>query len=210
MATAIALGKQSAEVYPTGRLLFHAPPDFETPIKPISALVAATVLWLSFTLLELVEVVEDNERPSGLGYIPVDEGETRHEHRETRDSAGSGSGVELTTGKTEDLYLFFCRTEVEFGIGLALLVEWTVYWKQALFVLFFPIPLSSKELVLLTGSYIVIVAGLTALALQLLVSLGLHLLRNGCNVIGEDVWGARTGQWAFRGMIKLEEEDTTW
>jgi hypothetical protein len=84
--------------------------------------------------------------------------------------------------------LFFCRTEVEFGIGLALLIEWTgefstcplgraytgsirirdgpkpssliqygshepqlligftVYWKQALFVLFFPIPLSSKDL----------------------------------------------------------------
>jgi hypothetical protein len=63
---------------------------------------------------------------------------------------------------------------------------------------------------LLAGSYIVIVAGLTALSFQLLVPLGLHLFRNGCNVISEDVWGARTGQWAFRGMIKLEVEETSW
>lgn len=64
--------------------------------------------------------------------------------------------------------------------------------------------------VLLKVSYIVIIAGLTTLSLQLLVSLALHLFRNGCNVISEDVWGARTGQWALRGTIKLEEAETSW
>lgn len=123
MAGAITLGAQNAQTYPAGRLLLHAPPDFEAPIKPMSALVAATILWLSFTLLELVDVVEDSDPASGLGFIQTEEYQIQHEHTVTR--VGANPGAELLTGKTEDLCLFFCRTEVEFGIGLALLIEWT-------------------------------------------------------------------------------------
>lgn len=63
---------------------------------------------------------------------------------------------------------------------------------------------------LLKGSYAVILLGLSALSLQLLVSLALHLLSNGYSSLREDVWGARTGQWACRGMIKLDDEQAGW
>jgi hypothetical protein len=63
---------------------------------------------------------------------------------------------------------------------------------------------------LITGSYMVILVGLAGLSLQLPVSFALHLFGNGSNVFWEDVWSARTGQRAFRGMIQLDDKEAAW
>ncbi|GFZ52402.1 hypothetical protein JCM24511_10175 [Saitozyma sp. JCM 24511] len=215
-AHAIALLDQDETLmYPlplphAGEPLLGSPPDFEAPIKSMSALVAATVLWLSFTLLELVDVVEDTGPAKGAEIFFVEEGESEYPQRASPVVASVKSAAEPSTRKCEDLCMFFCRTEVEFGFGLALLIEWSVYWRQALYVIFCPVSLSARDLVLLKGSYMVILVGLAALSLQLLVSLALHLFRNGFNAFWEDVWGARTGQWTFRGMVQLDDEEAAW
>ncbi|GFZ52445.1 hypothetical protein JCM24511_10218 [Saitozyma sp. JCM 24511] len=176
----------------------------------MSALVSATILWLSFTLLELVDVVEDADQGTPLEFLDVEEGEIPHERKSIPVVAKFKAQARPVIGGCQDLCIFFCRTEVELGIGLTLLTEWSVYWKQALYAVFCPIPVSARDQVLLKGSYAVILLGLSALSLQLLVSLALHLLSNGYSSLREEVWGARTGQWACRGMIKLDDEQAGW
>jgi hypothetical protein len=47
-----------------------------------------------------------------------------------------------------------------------------------------------------------------ALSAQAFGSIMLHLGRNGLQALGEgDVLGAKTGQWAVEGGIRLEDEE---
>jgi hypothetical protein len=91
----------------------------------MSALVSATILWLSFTLLELVDVVEDADQGTPLEFLDVEEGEIPHERKSIPVVAKFKAQARPVIGGCQDLCIFFCRTEVELGIGLTLLTEWS-------------------------------------------------------------------------------------
>jgi hypothetical protein len=110
---------------PPGHLILQAPPDFEAPLKQISALVAASILWMAVTLLELVDFVENPNTGNVPELLDVEDGESQDTRKAPPVVASIRAESEAFTEGCKDLFMCFCRTEVELGLGLALLTAWS-------------------------------------------------------------------------------------
>ncbi|RSH80165.1 hypothetical protein EHS25_007270 [Saitozyma podzolica] len=165
-------------------------------VRPLSEINFLSLIWLAFTVIELADMGSSTLAPCRHALDQEDGQKTAIEGE-----APQGCGPKSV--------LFLCRTEIELALGLVFTVAWGACWREAFLVLSNHTPgLSGKMAIMLSMSYFSILAGLLALSAQAFGSIMLHLGRNGLQALREgDVLGAKTGQWAVEGGIRLEDEE---
>jgi hypothetical protein len=80
---------------------------------------------MAFTLLELVDFVENPETGNIPELIDDEDGDSRRPRKAPPVVVSIKAESEAFTEGSKDLWMCFCRTDVELGCGLALLTAWS-------------------------------------------------------------------------------------